>query len=184
MTSGAFKELWRQKGLSASKLYDVVVTQKTGELFALAASYGAASTLPAPIEGSFVGAFRAYGLHVGKAMQIADDFTDIARAVRGEGSKVPGSEMLLRRCVTADGLAKELATDLKGKAPKPSKIKFLWQKEGVQRRLSNLMFDECRLAQVALDRLEVELIVRDVVNLKAAPGEIAGMMLAEGVPKR
>jgi hypothetical protein len=183
MTSGAFKELWRQKGLSASKLYDVVVTQKTGELFALAAAYGAASIVGAPADTAIVQAFRKYGLHVGKAMQIADDIADIARAARGEGSTVPGSEMLLLRCVTADGLAKELVTDLKEGSPKPSKVKYLWQKEGVQCRLSDLVAGECLLAQAALDRLEIKLLVKDVVTLKTLPGEIAGMMVREGVPE-
>jgi len=181
MTSGAFKELWRQKGLSASKLYDVVVTQKTGELFALAASYGAAAAMETPIEGTIVLPFREYGLHVGKAMQIADDIADIARAARGEGSAISGSEMLLLRCITVDGLAKELASDLKEKSPKPGKVKYLWQKEGVQRRLYDLAADECLRAQAALNRLEIKLLVRDVLHLKVAPTEIVGMMIAEGV---
>ena len=180
MTSGVFKELWRQKGVTASKLYDVIVTQKTGELFGLAAAYGAASIMETPADTAIVQALRQYGLHVGKAMQIADDIADIARAARGEGSKVPGSEMLLLRCVTVDGLAKELVSDVKGGSPKPGKIKDLWQREGVQRRLSNLVADECLRAQAALDRLEIKLLVRDVVTLKTLPGEIAGMMVREG----
>jgi hypothetical protein len=50
----------------------------------------------------------------------------------------------------------------------------------VQRRLSNLVADECLRAQAALDRLEIELLVRDAVTLKTLPGEIAGMMVREG----
>jgi len=69
---------------------------------------------------------------------------------------------------------------VKDGSPKPGKIKDLWQREGVQRRLSNLVADECLRAQAALDRLEIELLVRDAVTLKTLPGEIAGMMVREG----
>ena len=181
MAGGVFRELFQKKDLPASRLYDVIVTQKTGELFGLAAAYGAASHQDVPADTPCIQAFREYGLHTGKAMQIADDIADLARMVRGEGSPVPGSEMLLLRCVTADGLVKEMVADLKDLSPKLNKIKYLWQNEGVQRRLNDLVLDECRAAVKAVDQIGVSLVDRDVITLKRIPGEIARMMMAEGV---
>ena len=135
MVSGAIKELFRSPDMPASKLYDMIITHKTGRLFSLAAKwgwlaggFGDTNNTLATIK------FGEYGMHCGKAMQIADDITDLYEIM--DGKRVPhtrgdeptsnfGSEMLLLNCVGMDGLVKEFIRDLKNRDLDFSKIKKL-----------------------------------------------------------
>lgn len=110
MVIGAIKELFSSPDLPASKLHDMIITQKTGRLFALSAQWGsiAAGYLP---DGDSVKAFTKFGLHCGKAMQIADDIVDLNEIAAGGKKSGFGSEVLLLNCIGIDGLIKEFVTD-------------------------------------------------------------------------
>ncbi|NJD78159.1 MAG: polyprenyl synthetase [Candidatus Methanoperedens sp.] len=102
MVSGVVKELFHASGLQAAELYDVVITQKTGRLFSLAATWGylaARSDDPAFSEmyryRKEMASFAEYGLGCGKAMQIADDIVDMRKVIEGKKAGMPGSELLL-----------------------------------------------------------------------------------------
>jgi len=125
MVSGAIKELFKNPHLPASKLYDIIITQKTGRLFSLAAKWGCmvAFGLPEGTPGST--RFGKYGMHCGKAMQIADDITDLYEIMGGGKTSNFGSEILLLNCVGVDGLTKEFIRDLKNRDLDFSKINKL-----------------------------------------------------------
>ena len=110
MVLGAIKELFSSCDLPASKLHDIIITQKTGRLFALSAQWGsiAAGYLP---DGDSVKTFTKFGLHCGKAMQIADDIVDLNEIAAGGKKSGFGSEVLLLNCIGIDGLIKEFVTD-------------------------------------------------------------------------
>lgn len=110
MVLGAIKELFSSPDLPASKLHDMIITQKTGRLFALSAQWGsiAAGYLP---DGDSVKTFTKFGLHCGKAMQIADDIVDLNEIAAGGKKSGFGSEVLLLNCIGIDGLIKEFVTD-------------------------------------------------------------------------
>ena len=113
MVSGAVKELFENPDLPASKLYDMIITHKTGRLFSLAAKWGGMFSLKLPEESPTPIKIGEYGLHCGKAMQISDDITDLYKIMDGKKTSNFGSEMLLLSCVGIDGLAKEFVHDLK-----------------------------------------------------------------------
>ena len=124
MVSGAIKELFSNPKLPASKIYDMIIAHKTGRLFSLAAEWGYMAG--SGYEGT-PGATAAagYGMHCGKAMQIADDITDLYEIMDGKKSSNFGSEILLLSCVGIDGLAKEFIHDLKNGTLDFSKVKEL-----------------------------------------------------------
>jgi geranylgeranyl pyrophosphate synthase len=95
MARGVAWEMLGVPDLPAAELYDAIVARKTGCLFSLAAAWGAMATGE---DEAVVAAFGAFGLAVGKAMQVADDIADL-RATGGGARRQPGSEALLLRCV-------------------------------------------------------------------------------------
>lgn len=124
MVSGAIKELFSNPKLPASKIYDMIIAYKTGRLFSLAAEWGyMAGTGYEGTDGAAAAA--KYGMHCGKAMQIADDITDLYEIMDGKKSSNFGSEILLLSCVGIDGLAKEFIHDLKNGTLDFSKVKKL-----------------------------------------------------------
>lgn len=96
MVRSVARELSGVPHLPAAELYDAVVAGKTGRLFSLAAAWGA---MAAGEGEAVVGAFADYGLSAGKAMQIADDITDLHALAGGLRDCRSGSEALLLRCV-------------------------------------------------------------------------------------
>jgi geranylgeranyl diphosphate synthase type II len=78
------------------KLYERIITLKTGELFGLAARFGG---MAAGADPGIVEDLARYGLWTGKAMQIADDTVDLRRALTGRTKVLVGSEMILLRCL-------------------------------------------------------------------------------------
>jgi len=127
MVSGAIKELFKSPDLPASKLYDMIITHKTGRLFSLAAKWGCMAGIGLGDTSNTPGTikFGEYGLHCGKAMQIADDITDLYEIIDGKKTSGFGSEILLLNCVGMDGLVKEFIHDLKNRDLDFSKIKKL-----------------------------------------------------------
>jgi len=180
MASGVLKEVLHDPELPASKIYDLIIKQKTGQPFGLAASWGYLAGLNGTKSGAngHLQKWTAYGTHVGKAMQIADDIADLEKVMKAKKKTGIGSELLLLRCVTAERLAKELFSDIRRMTLHFEKAKELWSKEGVQSSLRLKLQKEITAAQkTVLDIRLPRSSNRDL--LIAAPEEIAKIMLSE-----
>jgi len=116
MASGAIKELFRDPDLPASKLYDIRITHKTGQLFSLAARWGcmAAFGLPNGTPGTIT--FGNYGMHCGKALQVASDISNLYDTLDGIKKRGSDADILLLNCVGMEGLVKEFIHDLRDRA--------------------------------------------------------------------
>jgi geranylgeranyl diphosphate synthase type II len=180
MVSGVLKEVLHDPELPASKIYDLIIKQKTGKPFGLAASWGYLAGLNGRKNGTNgqLQRWTAYGMHVGKAMQIADDIADLDEVMRTRKKAGVGSELLLLRCVTAERLAKELFSDIRRMTLHFEKARELWSREGVQESLRLKLQKEITAAQETV--LDLRLPRSANKNLLiAAPEEIARIMLAE-----
>ena len=180
MVSGVLKEVMHDPELPASKIYDLIIKQKTGKPFGLAASWGYLAGLNGKKNGANgqLQKWTAYGMHVGKAMQIADDIADLDEVMRTRKKAGVGSELLLLRCVTAERLAKELFSDIRRMTLHFEKARELWSREGVQESLRLKLQKEITAAQDVV--LDLRLPRSANKNLLiAAPEEIARIMLAE-----
>ena len=173
MVAGALSEIKPLKDLPASSIYDFVITRKTGMLFGLAARYGA---MAADLDENIVELYTKYGLHVGKAMQIADDIADLTKIIHGAKESNFGSEMILLKCVGADQLLKSLISDIKNKTIDISKAKLLWNTSSTQIALCTILENEIKNARVILNQIDI-FDPDDILVL--APKEIAQMMLTE-----
>ncbi len=181
MVTGVLRELLQTRpGLPASKLYDTIITQKTGKPFGLAASWGCLSGL----NGDKVAApsapagWRAYGVRVGKAMQIADDIADLRSLLYEDKRSGFGSELILFKCVTAERLAKELFSDIRKLDLHIEKAKDLWSSAGAQKSLARRLDREITAAQ---DWVNSSVVKDDNIRrlLLSAPRDIARMMINE-----
>lgn len=175
MVRGVIHEVIKNPGLPASALYDAIIAQKTGKLFQLAAIYGYSNTG----RGKHIKEIAAWGLHVGKAMQIADDIADLRVAATGASQSKPGSEMVLLRCVTAEQLARELITDVKGGSLHPGRVKELWEQEGVQKSLQQVLDKQINAADAMMAAIDETGIARYVQILRDIPHEIPIVMMNE-----
>ncbi len=117
-------------------------------------------------------------MHVGKAMQIADDIADLDEVIRTKKTAGMGSELFLLRCVTAERLAKELFSDIRNMTLHFEKAKELWSSEGIQESLRIKLRKEVIAAQVTVKDLRVS-NSEDKELLVSAPREIADIMLRE-----
>jgi geranylgeranyl pyrophosphate synthase len=183
MVKGVLREMFTVESLPATKLYDAIITKKTGELFSLAAYWGSLtnwqSTYCISNEqwAAFCNQFQIWGLHVGKAMQAADDIADLLAVMEG---RKPGSgtEALLLRCLTTDRLARELLADIKEKRLHPSKARQLWKKWGDRATLFERMRAEIDGANLAIvGCADLPNSVKD--NFYPVAGEITEIMLKE-----
>ena len=93
MVEGVLLEMELSKGPSTWSGYDSVVASKTGELFSLAARYGA---LAAGASSAVAEVTAKYGLWVGMLAQLSDDAVDLQRMLR-DRVKGGGSEVVLLR---------------------------------------------------------------------------------------
>jgi geranylgeranyl diphosphate synthase type II len=180
MVSGVLKEVMKDPKMSPTKVYDTIIMQKTGMPFGLASSWGYLAGLNGRKNGGngHLNKWKAYGLHVGKAMQIADDMTDLGEVLRTRKMSGYGSELLLLRCVTAERLAKELFCDIRRMTPHFEKAKELWSSDGIQESLKLMLLREIDAAQTCVLGLELHSSAdRDM--LISAPEEIAKLMLVE-----
>ncbi|MDD2263138.1 MAG: polyprenyl synthetase family protein, partial [Clostridia bacterium] len=111
MVRGVAWEMLEEARLPVVELYDAIITRKTGCLFSLAAAWGA---MAAGGDDGIVAMFADYGLSAGKAMQIADDITDLHALAAGSRGCRPGSEALLLRCISPgkNGVDQALASML------------------------------------------------------------------------
>ena len=178
MASGVLKEVLRDPELPASKIYDLIIKQKTGKPFGLASSWGYLAGLNGRNHGpnGHIQKWTAYGMHVGKAMQIADDIADLDEVIRTKKTAGMGSELFLLRCVTAERLARELFSDIRNMTLHFEKAKELWSSEGIQESLRIKLNREVTAAQVTVKDLRVA-SSEDKELLVSAPREIADIML-------
>ncbi len=111
MARGVAWEMIGGSGLPAIEVYDAIIARKTGCLFSLAAAWGA---MAAGEDEDTVATFADFGLCVGKAMQIADDITDLQTLAEGIPGRRPGSEALLLRGIARKegGIDQALASRL------------------------------------------------------------------------
>jgi hypothetical protein len=72
--------------------YEHIISLKTGQMFALAARFGA---MAADCSGPLVEQLSTFGLSVGTAMQVADDIIDLGKVTEERAISGHGSELLL-----------------------------------------------------------------------------------------
>ncbi len=181
MVTGVLKELLQiRPELPASKLYDTIITQKTGRPFGLASSWGFLSA----VNGTktylpdLPNKWRDFGIRVGKGMQIADDISDLRAMLFGDKRSGFGSELVLFRCVTAERLAKELFSDIRKLDLHIEKARDLWSGDGAQRSLFRRLNHEILLAQEWVRSANIkDAKAREL--LITAPRDVAQMMMEE-----
>ena len=183
MVTGVIKELVHRPELPASKIYDIIIKQKTGKPFGLAASWGYLAGLHGRRGSpSQERRWEAYGTHVGKAMQVADDIVDLERAILTGKRSGYGSEFLLFRCVTAERLAKELFSDIRKLdlhlARAREKTRELWSSEGVQESLKASLEREVMAAQEQISAMHLTDRAHERALLDL-PREVSEIMLTE-----
>ncbi len=74
--------------------YERIISLKTGQMFALAARFGA---MAADCSDTLVKRLSMFGLSVGTVMQVADDITDLGKVTEERAISGHGSELLLWR---------------------------------------------------------------------------------------
>ncbi len=156
MVQGVLGEIEGEPAIPLPERYDRVIASKTGELFGLAAGYGAAI---AGSPSSIVRSAARYGRSVGKAMQVADDIADLSRS-----GKPSGSEALLLQCV---------AGDRNGTGDRKDRLmsRLTQEVDRAVEEISALDLDDLRSSE-AVDRF-----CNRLPWLIAAPRDIARMML-------
>jgi len=146
MCAGVLKEIL--KDLPATRLYEIVIDEKTGALFSLAARFGA---MAADASDDDVEVMAKFGLHLGRAFQIKDDIDDFIGVVAGkkEPDVITGTEFLLLRGMKIDEILKDWSGDIiKGKPDfsKISQVKQLFQLYELLDTLNNRLEIEVRRA--------------------------------------
>ncbi|KCZ72343.1 geranylgeranyl pyrophosphate synthase [Candidatus Methanoperedens nitroreducens] len=187
MVSGIIKELFHRPDLPAIKLYDAIITRKTGKLFSLATAWGylIRSDGCNPVsDGTCMYrkdtiSFAEYGLRCGKVMQIADDIADLEQVIEGKKISGFGSELLLLECMNIDRPVKEALLHRKSLSPHLSRIKQLWSHEDVQRTISSILDKEIIRSRGIISSIDVLYIEYKKVLLDA-PSGIADMIIREG----
>jgi len=185
MASGVIRELIKKPDLPATRLYDIIITKKTGCLFGLSTLWGflaARGDIPVIKPWEVMRAWRTWGVHVGKVMQIADDLVDLAAVKRGTREKRSwGSEALLL-LMTVDLTAKSLVTDLKHGTLDTSKARLFLSNEGVWTALNRRLQDEKMAAlQYITDQNLLPGSFNHWDNFRKTPWEIEEIMLGEGM---
>jgi geranylgeranyl pyrophosphate synthase len=127
MCYGVLKEI--TKDLPATRIYEIVIDKKTGVLFSLAARFGA---MAADASDEDTEMMAKFGLHLGRAYQIADDIEDFINVVSQKKTPdaITGTEFILLRGLKVDEILKEWGSDIiKGKpdVAKVSQTKQLFQ---------------------------------------------------------
>ncbi len=187
MVYGVMKEVIKKPKLPASAIYDEIITRKTGDTFSLSARYGAMTAGCGP---RTVELLSSYGLWTGRAMQIANDVTDLRDVMNGKKSSGFGSEILLLRCVVADGLFREFMSDIKAHSVQSiqEKVPSLWKPQALERELSKKLDEALDNASMIIRSIDYEdfssYIGRDhfdtwMSTFVRIPREIADIMMSE-----
>jgi len=119
MCYGVLKEI--TKDLPATRLYEIVLDKKTGVLFSLAARFGA---MAAEASEEDVEMMAKFGLHLGRAYQIADDIEDFIDVVSQKKTPdaITGTEFILLRGLKVDEILKEWGSDIVNGKPEIAKV--------------------------------------------------------------
>jgi len=119
MCFGVLKEI--TKDLPATRIYEIVNDKKTGALFALSARFGA---MAAEATDEEIEMMTEFGLHVGRAYQIADDIDDFINVVSQKKTPdaITGTEFILLRGLKIDEILKEWSGDIAGGKPDITKV--------------------------------------------------------------
>jgi geranylgeranyl pyrophosphate synthase len=133
LCSGVKREIL--KDLPATTLYNIVISRKTGSLFALAAKFGAMAAR-APEEK--IEQMAAFGLSLGNTYQVQDDIEDLIAVVIGAKTKdeITGTEFILLKCVQMDDMAKQLVTDIQNGNIQKDKALSLLHSTGIVNALA------------------------------------------------
>ncbi len=166
MVDGALMEIQEAEQSSSYGVYERIITEKTAELFSLAARHGATM---AGEEEDLIDTIAQFGLEVGRVMQLADDIADLRRPE--EDISENGSEKILYRYV--HGLTQErLGTD------RPERDTADQEMDRYLAMVEDRVHSARALVQPYLKRpsltLERGALVRCLLD---APWEIADMML-------
>jgi geranylgeranyl pyrophosphate synthase len=147
LCSGVKQEIL--KDLPATSLYNIVISRKTGSLFALAARFGAMAAW-APEEK--IERMAAFGLSLGNTYQIQDDIEDLIAVVTGAKTKdeITGTEFILLKCVQMDDMAKQLVTDItEGNIQKDKALSLLHSTGIIKALVKKREREKCRTLEVA-----------------------------------
>lgn len=119
MCFGVLKEI--TKDLPATRIYEIVNDKKTGSLFALSARFGA---MAAGATDEVVDEMAEFGLHLGRAYQIADDIEDFINVVSQKKTPdaITGTEFILLRGLKIDEILKEWGDDIADGKPDLTKV--------------------------------------------------------------
>jgi len=127
MCFGVLKEI--TKDLPATRIYEIVNDKKTGALFALSARFGA---MAAKATNDEIEMMTEFGLHLGRAYQIADDIDDFINVLSQKKTPdaITGTEFILLRGLKIDEILKEWGGDIADGKPdirKTSQVKQLFK---------------------------------------------------------
>lgn len=119
MCYGVLKEI--TKDLPATRIYEIVNDKKTGALFALSARFGA---MAAEATDEEIEMMTEFGLHLGRAYQIADDIDDFIDVVARKKTPdaITGTEFILLRGLKVDEILKDWGSDLAEGKPDVTKV--------------------------------------------------------------
>lgn len=179
MVAGTVKELFGNPDMPASKLYDMIITHKTGRLFSMAAKWGCMVAFGLPEDTPGTGKFGKYGMHCGKAMQITDDITDLYKIMDGERTSNFGSEVMLPPLVGMEGAFKNIMADLKNRKLNLSRIKK--PKVAIHDALLGMYSKEIEKATSCIDEIShwYSINQENKEMLTSAPRDIVQIMKGE-----
>ena len=182
MVKGATREMRSVPPFGMGEAYDGIIENKTGILFGLAARYGA---MAAGCSSATTELCSEFGMLTGKAMQIADDVTDLESLLNGKKAGIGGSEAILIRCCL--GQTQEGREDLDREMPEQVRPIGTAHRKDIEDILSRYLEKAIENAVYAAQRLtggpgaeEMEKrLDRDVPELRRIPAEIVAMVLNE-----
>ena len=179
MVQGATMELKGVPSFGVGQSYDIIIENKTGVLFGLAARFGAVA---AGCPSETTEQCSEFGLLTGKVMQIADDIADLGSLLNGKATGIYGSEaILLRRCLSQTG---EGAEDLDHDIQEHLRPIGTARRKDIEDILNRYLESAIQDAVDAAQRLRLLRVEdrgdRDIPELTGIPTEIAAMVLNQG----
>jgi geranylgeranyl diphosphate synthase, type II len=181
MVRGATRELKSVPSFGVGQTYDRIIENKTGVLFCLTARYGAMAAGCSP---EMTEKCADFGMLTGKAMQIADDVTDLRSLLNGQKAKIGGSEViLLRRCLGQTEGSEDLGQETYG----PLRPIMTERRKDIEETLNKYLeaaivdavgvtplIDGTRSTEERKDSAD-----HDLPELHQVPAEIAAMVINE-----
>jgi len=186
MVRGALEEMSGSPSPTIAD-YKRIITLKTGELFGLAAYYGAVVAGCAP---ELVSKLSRFGLETGKVMQMADDIADLRKALNGTGRVSRGSEMVLLRTIIPAHLVAELGVELSARrlTSVQSKLADAMGRDWLDLELKGHLAAELRKMAIMTEEIRIDGSVSNSLSrpipearelLRTAPSEIAVLIFEE-----